>query len=130
MPINLTPIHTRGQVLSNIQAVDTTDAAPYNVFSFPVATNQHIGVNVEFMVRKMDYTKSTLGLVQCGFIRDGGGVMRQGTPMGDSATGFVGQKPTVDLVADIPTQSIKVLITGLANTNLVWFVQTIVTIYT
>lgn len=103
-----------------LTATTTTDATATTVFSFKVGASKHVLITALVLVRKSDYSLSSSQNLTVGFLRGSGNVSRQGSIISNIISNFPVLKPTVDLQANTSTQSIDVVVTGLAATTLVW----------
>lgn len=108
----------------------TTNATPAVVYSIPLGQLRATSAEAHATVIQSDFSKA--GSVFCeGVFRraSGGNITRasanngNATPLLRSIGDFAGQMPSIDLVANVGTQSIDVTVIGKAATTLNWHIE-------
>jgi hypothetical protein len=105
---------TIANVVGEVSA-ETTSVTPLTVLSFPVATSRAYLMTAEFSSTRSDWSTAAGGTVMAMFVRASGNVSRSGAQVKTIAGAM---NATVDLVANIATQSVDVQVRGEgANTD-------------
>jgi len=103
-----------------VDDITTTDATPTTWYSVLIPQNKDVLLDVNFSARKSDFSATFGGEIQAKFVRDSGNLKIQGSPILSIMTGITGVKPSIVLQANTGTQSVDIIVVGLAATNIVW----------
>lgn len=103
-----------------LDSLITTNATPVTWCSIVVPQNKIVEVTIDFQVRKSDFSSCYGGTVSLAFIRGTGNISKQGTLISSITGGIAGIKPIIDLQANLITQSVDVVVTGVLLTTLIW----------
>lgn len=105
--------------------VQTTDATPTVLMSFPIDILKGAYIEVFLMVIEQTFSAGAVANVQCLFARIQGNLVRVTVPTGNVVTTtFTAPQPALDLVANTTTNSIDLIGTGKVGMTLRWYVET------